>query len=250
MAVDGPMGRTVADVALFLSALAGRDRRIPLSLDDSGEVFAPPLEPTPIASLRVAYSPGLGDLPIDTAVAGVTAAVADRLADAGARVTLADPPLSGADDAFETLRAWMMEAIRGGLYDTDGDRMKGTVRWNIEQGRSLSGPEVGRAEVARSAVFTAMDRFFDDHDVLLTITSQVPPFPIEVEYPTDVAGVTMHTYIEWMRSCSRITVTSCPALSLPAGSVDGLPVGVQLVTRHRSERKLLEVAAGIENLLR
>jgi amidase len=94
-----------------------------------------------------------------------------------------------------------------------------------------------------------MDRFFDDHDVLLTVTSQVPPFPIDVEYPTEVAGAAMGTYIEWMRSCSRITVTSCPALSLPAGVVDDLPVGVQLVTRHRTERRLLEIAAAVEELL-
>lgn len=249
MAVDGPMGRTVADVALFLSALAGPDGRIPVSLDDRGEVFAPPIDPTPLDSLRVAYSPRLGDLPVDSAVASVTAAVADRLADAGARVVEADPPLEGADLAFETLRALMMEAARGGLYDTDRDRMKPTVRWNIERGRALSGPEVGRAEVARSAVFTAMDRFFDDHDVLLTVTSQVPPFPIDVEYPTEVAGIPMSSYIEWMRSCSRITVTSCPALSLPAGEVDGLPVGVQLVTRYRTERRLLEIATAVEQLL-
>jgi amidase len=98
-------------------------------------------------------------------------------------------------------------------------------------------------------VFAAMDRFFDHYDVLLTVTSQVPPFPIDLEYPTEITGVPMATYIEWMRSCSRITVTSCPALSLPAELVDGLPVGVQLVTRHRTERRLLEIAAGVEELI-
>ncbi len=143
-----------------------------------------------------------------------------------------------------------MEAGRGDLYDRAGDRMKATVRWNIERGRSLSGAEVGAAEVARGAVFAAMAEFFEDFDVLVTVVSQVPPFPIEWEYPVEVAGSSMSSYIEWMRSCSRITVTSCPALSLPAGTTPtGLPVGIQLVAPHRGERRLLEIAAGIEALL-
>jgi amidase len=250
MSVEGPMGRTVADVALFLSALAGPDRRVPISLDDAGSVFAPPVEPCRPQGLRVAFSPDLGGLPVDRRVAAVTRRAVDRIADAGAAVTEIDPPLSGADHVFETLRAWSMEAGRGELYDRAGERMKATVRWNIEQGRALSGAEVGAAEVGRGVIFAAMADFFQRFDVLVTVVSQVPPFPVEWECPTEIAGSPMSTYIEWMRSCSRISVTSCPALSLPAGDTGGgLPVGIQLVGPYREERRLLEIAAGIEEIL-
>jgi amidase len=250
MSVEGPMGRSVADVALFLSALAGPDRRIPISLDDGGETFSPPLQSRPVHDLRVAFSPDLGGLPVDAEVAVVTRRAVDGIADSGAAVTEVDPPLPAADQVFETLRAWSMAATRADLYDRAADGMKETVRWNIERGRAQSGAEVGAAELARGAIFAAMGDFFERFDVLVTPVSQVPPFPVEWEYPVEVDGTPMATYIEWMRSCSRISVTSCPALSLPAGTTaGGLPVGIQLVAPHRAERRLLEIAAGFEQIL-
>ncbi len=250
MSVEGPMGRSVTDVALLLSALAGPDRRIPISLADRGEEFSPPLQPRPAHDLRVAFSPDLGGLPVDAEVAAVTRRAVDRIGDAGAAVIEVDPPLPGADGVFETLRAWSMEAGRGDLYDRVAGRMKESVRWNIERGRALSGAEVGAAELGRGAIFAAMGDFFERFDVLVTVVSQVPPFPLEWEYPVEVNGTPMTTYIEWMRSCSRISVTACPALSLPAGTTPaGLPVGIQLVVPHRAERTLLEIAAGFEQIL-
>jgi amidase len=249
MSVEGPMARNVADVALFLSALAGPDRRIPISLDDRGKVFSPPLQERPAHDLRVAFSPDLGGLPVDRQVAAATRRAVDRIADSGAVVTEVDPPLPDADHVFETLRAWSMAAIRGDLYDRAAGRMKESVRWNIERGRAQSGAEVGAAELGRGAIFAAMDDFFERFDVLVTVVSQVPPFPVEWEYPVEVDGTPMATYIEWMRSCSRISVTACPALSLPAGTTPaGLPVGIQLVAPYRAERTLLEIAAGFEQI--
>jgi amidase len=95
-----------------------------------------------------------------------------------------------------------------------------------------------------------MRLFFGDHDVLLLPTSQVPPFPVEQEFPETINGQEMPDYLAWMRSAYFITVTGCPAISVPAGrTADGLPVGVQLVARHGGDRRLLEVAAAVEELL-
>ena len=95
-----------------------------------------------------------------------------------------------------------------------------------------------------------MRLFFGDHDVLLLPTSQVPPFPVEQEFPETINGQEMPDYLAWMRSAYFITVTGCPAISVPAGRTpDGLPVGVQLVARHGADRQLLEVAAAVEALL-
>lgn len=250
LSVEGPMGRSVADVALFLSALAGPDPRCPASLETAGDVFAAPLEREGLAGVRVAWSPALGDLPVEAEVAAVLAAALPVFEALGAQVELADPPLARADEVFETLRANQFEGGFSSLYDRSADRMKATVRWNIEAGRALSGPDVGRADQLRGELFSAVAAFFARYDVLVTVVSQVPPFPVETEYPTEVAGQPMASYIEWMRSCSRITVTGCPALSIPAGfTSSGLPVGIQLVAPYRAERQLLEIGHVVETAL-
>jgi amidase len=92
-----------------------------------------------------------------------------------------------------------------------------------------------------------MQALLERYDALALPTVQVVPFPVEVEYPTEVAGRAMHSYIEWMRSCSRITVTGHPAVSVPGASTpDGLPVGLQLVGRWGADRALLELASAFE----
>jgi amidase len=89
-----------------------------------------------------------------------------------------------------------------------------------------------------------MRRFFQQYDVLVLPTSQVPPFPADQEYPTEIAGRPMDTYLDWMRSAYLISVTGCPAISVPAGRTpDGLPVGIQIVAPHGPDGRLLEVAA-------
>jgi amidase len=89
--------------------------------------------------------------------------------------------------------------------------------------------------------------FFQGYDVLLLPVSQVAPFPADQEFPTSINGKPMTSYLDWMRSAYLITVTGCPAISVPAGfTADGLPVGVQIVARHNQERRLLEVAAAFE----
>ena len=84
-------------------------------------------------------------------------------------------------------------------------------------------------------------------DVLAAPSGQVAPFPIEQEYPQEVAGVTMPHYLGWMRVCSRITLSAHPAAAVPAGFTDdGLPVGLQFVGRYRGDLPLLRQAAAWE----
>ena len=91
-----------------------------------------------------------------------------------------------------------------------------------------------------------MREFLTGYDVLAAPVTQVPPFDVETEYPTEVAGVPMGSYLEWFRACSRITVTAHPAVAVPAGFTDaGLPIGLQLVGRHRGELALLRLAHAI-----
>lgn len=246
MTVDGPLARTVGDVALMMSAIAGPDLRSPISLDEPGTQFSHSLE-RDFRGTRVAWSRDLGGLPIDPRTTAVLEAQRHVFADLGIELVEAEPDLSGADEVFETFRAWDYEIGHGGELDTRRDDLKDTVIWNIEQGRALTGPQLGRAARLRSELYRRVDRFFHEYDFLLAPVSQLPPFPASTPYPTEVAGEPMSTYLEWMRSCSRITVTAHPAISVPAGfTPEGLPVGLQIVGRARDDWGVLQLAHAFE----
>jgi amidase len=245
--VGGPMARNVGDLALLLSVIAGPDPRAPLALGEPGVRFAPPLAGT-LAGLRVACSVDLGGaFEVDTSVAAVVDDAARRLARHGAAVFAAWPDLSLAEDTFRTLRAWHFQASYGALLARHPDAFKPSLADNIRAGASLSGADVARAYAQRTALAETMRLFFRDFDVLVLPVSQVPPFPADQEYPTEINGRPMETYLDWMRSAYVITVTGCPAISVPGGTTpDGLPVGVQIVAPHGADRRLLEVAAAFE----
>ncbi len=249
--VGGPMARNVGDLALLLSVMAGPDPRAPHALGDPGSAFAPPVTPARVAGLRVAATTDLGGaLVVDHEVADVVRATAARLSDAGAAVTEAHPDVSLADDTFRTLRAWHLQAKLGALLAAHPTSFKPSLEANIRAGESLSGADVARAYTQRTALAETMRTFFEHYDVLLLPTSQVPPFPVEQEFPETINGQQMPDYLAWMRSAYFITVTGCPAMSVPAGTTTaGLPVGVQLVTSHGSDRRLLEVGAALEALV-
>jgi amidase len=240
------MARTAADVALLLSAMAGPDPRAPLSQRSAALDLAPPFD-VDLQGRRVAWSPALNGLPVDPAVIAVLEPAVAGLAALGLDVTADEPDLAGADTVFETWRAFGFALSLGELYDSDGDRMKETVRWNVERGRALTVADLTTATRLHAGLHDRALAFFDRYDYLACPVTQVEPFPVEVEYPADVAGVAMRSYLEWMRVCSRISVTGCPAISIPAGlSAGGLPVGLQLVARPFAERSLLEVAHAVD----
>lgn len=245
--VQGPMGRTVDDVALLLSVISGPDPHSPISLETPGHTFAPPIEVMP-AGLRVAWSPDLdGAIDVDAEVVDVVKAAADTFAALGCQVEEASPDLSGAEEVFRTLRAWTFAHTMGPLLAESRDLIKPSLVWNIEAGQRLSGADVARAEGLRTELFHRVRRFFAVHDVLLLPTTQVAPFAAELEYPSTVAGQPQETYLDWMRSAYFVSVTGCPAMSVPAGfTPGGLPVGAQIVGPHRNDRLVLQVGRAFE----
>jgi amidase len=245
--VGGPMARNVGDLALLLSVIAGPDPRAPQALGVPGIVFAPPVAGS-LTGLRVAVSPDLGgQLEVDTEVAAVVGTSAEVLAAAGASVSAAYPTLAEADDTFRTLRAWHFQAMYGALLAEHPDDFKASLADNIRAGEHLTGADVARAYAQRSSLSERMREFFATHDLLVLPTSQVPPFPADQEFPTEINGKRLDSYLDWMRACYLITVTGCPAISVPFGrTADGLPVGVQLVAAHGADRFRLETAAALE----
>jgi amidase len=244
--VKGGLARTVEDVALLLSAVAGPDPRAPLSLDDPPETFVLGADVDPRGT-RIAWSRNLGGLPVEPQVTAVLDEARAALEGMGCVVEDVEPDLTAADEAFEVLRAVGFAQAFGPLLETHGDDLKDTVVWNTRVGLALTAERIARAQALQTETFHRMRGLLEEYDAMALPVSQVAPFAVETEWVTEIAGTPMGSYLEWMRSCSRISVTAHPALSLPAGFTQGgLPIGLQLVGRHRGDLALLRLAAAIE----
>ena len=249
LSVLGPMGRTVADAALLLNVIAGPDPRDPTAICEDPASFAN-VRPADLKGCRVAYSPDLGMLPVEPPVTAAIERALPLLSDLGCGVESAHPDLSGGAEAFDVIRALRFAADHAETLRDHRAQLKDTVIWNIERGLALTVDQVLRAQELRAAQFQRMSEFLDRFDVLILPVSQVLPFPVEVDWVRSIDGVPMATYIDWMQSCSLITMTSHPALSLPCGfTPEGLPVGAQIVGRYRGEAELLAFAAAWEAAL-
>lgn len=246
LSTDGPMARTVDDVALLLAAQAGPDPRSPIALETPGSAFLPPLADP--GRLRVAWAPDLGGLPIDREVTAALAGVPGIFEELGHRVDESAPDLEGAMGIFDTLRAWNFAMTHGSSIAEHRDRMKATVVWNVERGLQLSMADLQRASRLQAALYDRVVGFFREFDVLLCPVTQVPPFDMDTEYVSEIEGQRFSTYIEWMRVCTDVTVMNVPAISVPAGFTEGgLPIGLQIVGPPRGDRRVLEVAKQFES---
>jgi amidase len=233
--VLGTIARNPRDVALLLGALAGPDPRDPLSIPSPFEAgFG-----GDVRGLRIAWSRDLGGLPVDPAVTAVLEQRRATLEALGCIVEDAEPDFEGADECFEVLRGVNF----AGAFQELVHKVKPTLAENIRFGLSLTPERIGRALALRGAMFTRMRELLVRYDAFAAPVTQVAPFSVDDEYPRSIAGVEMGSYLEWFRSCSRITVTSHPAIAVPAGFTDdGLPIGLQLVGRYRAEAELLRLA--------
>ena len=246
LSTDGPMGRTVDDVALQLSVMAGHDARSPLSIRDSGADFAGSLE-RDFKGVRIAWSKDLGGRPIDAENSRVTEAQKHVFEDLGCIVEDDEPDLSTTDEIFQALRAYSFGIKHESHMRDHRDKLKETVIWNAEQGLKMSAIELAHAERLRTRLWEQLVKFFDKYEFLAMPVTSVPPFSIDLEYPTDINGIEPETYLDWMWPCYTISVTALPAISVPAGfTKDGLPVGLQLVGRPRDEMGLLQLASAFE----
>jgi amidase len=249
LSVSGPMARDVGDAALMFDAMVGHDPRDPLSIAPPAESFQAAVA-HPVAPRRVAFTPDLGALPVDPEVAAICASAARRFAERGIAVDEATPDFAGSRESFQTLRALGFAIGKEELLSRHRERMKPEVIWNIEQGLKLDASAIGRAIRARAALYARIARFFETYDLLLCPAVIVPPFDIDQRYVTDVAGHRFDNYVDWLGITYFITLTACPALSLPCGFTEsGLPVGLQMIGRPRGDAGLLAAAALLEEQL-
>jgi amidase len=244
--VLGPIARTVEDTAFLLSAMAGPDLRAPVSISEPGSIFARPLKRS-FRRVRVAWTRDFGGLPVEPEVSAALEPQRKVLESLGCIVEEACPDFSGATEAFETLRAISFAQRFAPLLKTHRALLKDTVIWNIEQGLALDGAKIARAEGLRTEIYQRMRAFLEKYEFLAAPVNQLPPFPVDTEYPTEIAGVKLGNYLDWMKSCYYVTITSHPAISVPAAFTQGgLPVGMQIVGRYRDDFGVLQLAHAFE----
>ncbi len=261
LSVDGPMGRTVADIALQMSAVAGPDSAAPLSIQEGPAKFAGSLdwdratgrptgttkERTQGRPARVAWSRDLGRYPIDPAVTKAVDAQRKVFERLGCEVDDAAPDLSDADEVFQAYRAYSFAQQHEAHLRNHRALMKQTVIWNTEQGLKLTALDMARAEEKRTRLYQRAADFFARYDFLVLPATSVPPFPVEQEYVTEINGVKLNTYIDWFAICYAISVTGFPAISVPSGfTPGGLPVGLQIVGGPIQDWPVLQVAHAYE----
>ena len=244
------MARNVRDCALFLDAMTGQHPSDPLSLMQPDASFLASLDRAPPPK-RVAFSRDLGLTPVMGEVADLCQSAARALEGAAVVVEEAHPDLREAHEVFQVLRALDYATGMGHLLAEHRALIKPEVVWNIEKGLALTAEEIATAERKRGALYHRAAAFFETFDLLLTPATIVPAFPLEQRYVAECEGEAFETYIDWLAIAYAITVTSCPAISLPCGfTADGrLPVGLQIVGPPRGEGPLLAGALLMEQLL-
>ncbi len=247
LGVKGPMARSVDDCAFLLSVLAGPDPRDQLAYPCDPSQFAQPLE-RDFNGVKVALCPDLGGLPLDPRVRSTLEAQRATFEALGCIVEDVAPDLSGAEECFQILRAANMAEDERGLLNYPPGEVKPEAIWNIEYGKRLSAADFDRGMSMQQQIFERLRVFMKEYAFVLCAVNQVPPFPIEWDWPHEVDGVPMETYISWMQSAYFITVTRSPAISVPAGfTEDGLPVGIQIVGRFRDDLGVLQLSKAFES---
>jgi amidase len=250
IAVEGPMARNVSDVALLLSVIAAPDARCPISITEPGSQFTRDLGRS-FRGVRVAWFKNMGGIPFDPEIVRVVNEQRRIFEELGCIVEEAEPDWTGVHEAYDTLRAWEYADVLGEAVRLHRDLVKDTIIWEVERGSKLTGADIAHANDLRSQAWDRMRVFQEKYEYFITPTTQVTPFAVSEPYPTEVNGIKMSTYIEWMKSCILISALENPAISVPCGFTESnLPVGLQIVGRHRDEWSVLQMAYAFEEATR
>jgi amidase len=246
LSTGGPMARSVADVAFFLSVLARPDLRNPLALTDDPSRFAGRLDRS-FKGTRVAFYKNLGAVPFEPEIQRVVGDTRNVFESLGCVVEEAEPDFAGVDDAFPTLRHLSYHARLAPLAKQRPDWVKDTIKWEIAEAERQTAADVAHASAVQDQLYAKVGEFFTRYDFFVLPVTQVEPFDITIAYPTSVAGEQMKTYIDWMRSCWYVTFMGTPAISVPAGfTSSNRPVGLQIVGSHRDDWGVLQIAHAFE----
>jgi amidase len=246
VSTKGAMARSVADVALGLSVIAGADRRDPQSWESDPASFAGSLD-RDWRGTRIAWSLDLDGLPLDRRVRHVLEAQRKTFEDLGCIVEDACPDFGNVNEIFLTLRTWASWNTYKDLLAQYRAEFKPEAVWDIESGAHVTGEDLGRALIQQGQLIDRVRAFQQRYEFLICAVNQVLPFDAAEPWPKSIEGVTMESYVAWMKTAYWISTTCCPAISVPAGfSESRLPVGIQIVGRYRDDLSVLKIAHAFE----
>ncbi len=250
LSVQGPMARSVADLALFLDAMAGLCLHDPMTFDAPHVSFADAVA-TPVMPRRVAFTADFnGKMPIDREVRDICTTMARRFEELGCIVEEASPDIGAIDEAFLNLRSQAFVVDRELQIQQHRDKFKPDIIWNTERGLKQSASALAWAERERAAFYRRMVAFFETYDLLVTPGAPTGAFDVNLRHPETIAGRKPENYMAGSTVNSAITMTTCPAIAVPCGFDQyGRPVGLQLVGKPRGEAALLQAASLYEQLV-
>ena len=247
LGVQGPMARSVEDMALLYQTMATVDHRDPLTfpIDKAGLWPLPKID---LGDVRVAISEDLGFAPVDNDIRATFRTAITKLEPAFASATQVTPPLHGADEAFEVSRALSFVARHKAVYDENPELLGPNIVANVEQGLLMSLADVGRAMAAHTDIYRRFLAFMEDYDVLICPAMSVPPFVHGQLYPTEINGEPLRTYFHWLALAYGLTLTCHPVVCLPAGlDHTGMPFGIQICGKRGGDAQVLAISSALEH---
>lgn len=244
LATDGPMARSVRDLARLLDTLSGPEPHVPHALPQHAS-FADNLD-APVEGKRIGW---LGDwgghLPLEHGILGLCADGLAILGDLGLKVEPVTPPFDAARlwTAWTVLRSFAVSNSLRPHYDDPARRalLKPEAIFEVESGLSLTPAEIYDASVVRSQWFAAAADLFEQYDALVLPSVQLFPFPAEWTWPDAIADRPMQTYHRWMEVVIPASIAGLPALNVPVGFFEGRPMGMQLIGRRGDDLGLLRI---------
>ncbi|MGH1477174.1 MAG: amidase [Geminicoccales bacterium] len=249
LGVQGPMARSVADLALLYQAMADDDPRDPLAypIDKSG---LSPLPEVDLGGINVAISEDLGFAPIDNDIRKTFKAAMARIEPLFAGANAANPPMEGADEAFEINRALSFVAAHKQVYYETPDMLGPNIVANVEQGLLMNMTDVANGMTAHTRIYRQFVSFMQDYDILICPAMSVSPFPHAQLYPTEINGEVLRTYFHWLALAYGLTLTSHPVVCLPCGlDHNGMPFGIQVCGKRGGDVRVLAIAQALETAL-
>jgi amidase len=250
-AIEGPMGRTVKDVAMLLSVQAGHDPRAPLSVNLDPLQFTGELR-SDVKGKKIAWMGDWGGyFAMEPGVIDLCKSSLKVFEGLGCVVEEALPDFDPAAlwQMWLTHRAWIMGNYLGEYYTDPVKRplLSDNARWEVEQSFNIKANDVFAASMARTAWVEAVRLFFDKYDFAIAPTAQVFPFDAAMPWPRQVGGRTMETYHQWMGIVLPWTLAGTPVMNAPVGfNAAGLPMGIQIIGKRQAELAVLQIAHAYE----
>ncbi|MCW8085615.1 amidase [Sabulicella glaciei] len=251
LSVQGPMGRTVADVALFLDTMAGWCPLDPLTYDAPSVSYAQTVtEAGRHRPRRVAFTADFnGQLPVDHETREICTREVRRFEELGCTVEEVAPDLGELAEAFLVLRSQAFVVDREQQLLAMRDQLKPDIIWNTERGLSATPSRLAWADRERAAFYRRMAALFAEYDVFVTPGAATPAFDVMLRNPDSIAGVKLEHYVAGSMLNAAITLAGCPAVAVPCGfDRHGRPVGLQIAAPPRREDVALRAAALFEEL--